>query len=146
MDAEELFRFDLNGFLLIRGVLGQDEVAALLATQRRQKQSPARQIWFNNAANRTSLPSSFVVRESEQRENADGVTLADLAELREAKQAGATDLCPLHWGRCFRDLIAQPRVWPILQQLCGERLRLDHVNVRARAAIATGSSCKFESS
>ena len=33
----------------------------------------------------------------------------------------------LHWHRYFRELVAHPRVAPILEELCGHRYRLDHV-------------------
>ena len=47
----------------------------------------------------------------------------------------------LHWNRAYRDLMAHPAVVPILEQLCGARFRLDHINVHTHVAAGySGSS------
>ena len=133
MDPEQAYRFDLDGYIVLRRALTPGSIADLLAIHRRQPWTPTLSNWFNNAANRTRKPSDFVIRESGDRVNPDGVSAAELAELTAARRAGDRSLCPLHWGEPVRELIAHPLVWPILEQLCGENFRLDHVNVRPRA-------------
>jgi hypothetical protein len=38
----------------------------------------------------------------------------------------------LHWDQSYRALIAHPRISPMIEQLCGPRFRLDHIDVTAR--------------
>jgi hypothetical protein len=47
---------------------------------------------------------------------------------------GNSEGAVLHWNRAYRDLMAHPTVVPILQQLCGPRFRLDHINVHTHVA------------
>lgn len=47
---------------------------------------------------------------------------------------GNSDGGVLHWNRTYRDVMAHPGVVPILEELCGQRFRLDHVNVHTHVA------------
>lgn len=47
---------------------------------------------------------------------------------------GNSEGAVLHWNRAYRDLMAHPTVVPILQELCGPRFRLDHINVHTHVA------------
>ena len=98
MDAEQAYLFDLQGFLHLPSVLEPSTISTLLSTAR------------------TNKPD-----DSPPRDPATGEPLGG----RGPKLRAANDT--LHWGREFRELVAHPRVAPILEELCGHRYRLDHV-------------------
>ena len=41
----------------------------------------------------------------------------------------------LHWDKAYRDAMAHPLIVPILEQLCGETFRLDHINVHTHDSM-----------
>ena len=55
---------------------------------------------------------------------------------RGAKLRGAQRM--LHYHPCFRELLAQPVVHPIVEELCGAGFRLDHVSVHSREGAFDG--------
>ena len=106
MDAEQAYLFDLQGFLHLPNVLKPSTISTLLSTTR------------------TNKPD-----DSPPRDPATGEPL----EGRGPKLRAAHDT--LHWGRDFRELVAHPRVAPILEELCGQRYRLDHVGDLLRPSL-----------
>ena len=46
-----------------------------------------------------------------------------------------SDAGVLHWDKAYRDAMAHPLIVPILEQLCGETFRLDHINVHTHDSM-----------
>ena len=40
---------------------------------------------------------------------------------------GDAEVSLLDWGKCYRDILDNPRISPILAAICGDRFRLDHI-------------------
>lgn len=107
MTPEEKFLFDLNGFLVVRGVLTPDEVhAANVAIDAHRSDIIERKGELRNTTVDTPL-------------GGDGSTgRCDLAGM-------------LQWPKphcdVFRSLLAHPKLIHVLNELCGEGYRMDHL-------------------
>jgi len=107
MSAEQKFFFDLNGFLVVRGVLSAEEVAAANAAI--------------DAHSNGTLERSGELRNTRKGSplGGDGVTgRCDLAGLLEWPEPHCNP---------FRSLLAHPQLLPYLVELCGEGYRMDHL-------------------
>jgi len=107
MTAEEKFFFDLNGFLVVKGVLSAEEVASANAAI----DCHAGEILEREGALRNTREGSPL--------GGDGVN-------------GRRDLAGmLEWPKpqCdpFRSLLAHSRLLPYFTELCGEGYRMDHM-------------------
>ena len=103
---EDRFLFDLNGFLVVRGAVSPDEVAAL------------------NAAIDDEAPAAAVAREAAALKNSLKDSGMDANNSR-------TDLGGmLAWegnhGAAFRSLLCHPKISPYLNDFLGAGYRLDH--------------------
>ena len=83
MDAEQAYVFDVNGFIVLRNVLTQEELGELRAL---------------------------------------------------AKPVEAGNMESMLHLKIYRDTMCHPAVTPIIQQLCGDNYRLDHLNVHTHVA------------
>uniref|UniRef100_A0A7S1XGP7 Phytanoyl-CoA dioxygenase n=1 Tax=Erythrolobus australicus TaxID=1077150 RepID=A0A7S1XGP7_9RHOD len=102
MDAEELFWFDLNGFLVVRGALSEREVAGL------------------NAAIDAHLPAARA-RDASALKNA-APESAMTASGSRVDMGGM-----LAWEEpAFRELLTQPTLTRYLTEILGKGFRLDH--------------------
>lgn len=104
---QERYLFDLNGFLVVRNVLSQDELAAAnAAIDAHQDHAQERSGILRNTRLRTPLAGD--------------------------NQSGRLDLGGmLAWPRphcdVFRSLLAHPKLVPALTALCGPGYRMDHL-------------------
>lgn len=83
MDAKQAYRFDVHGFIVVRGVLGAEE-------------------------------------------------LRELRALAKPIEAGNMESMLHH--QIYRDTLFHPTITPIVEQLCGENYRLDHLNIHTHVA------------
>ena len=99
--CSQAYLFDLNGFIVLPGLLDAETVAELKRDAKGvENNGPSSQQNFGNSE-------------------------------------GAV----LHWNQAYRDLMAHPKVVPILRELCGPHFRLDHINVHTHVAAGyPGSS------
>src|SRR5215475_7283696 len=113
MNETERYLFDLNGYLLLRGVLSEEEVDAI------------------NAAIDTALPSWDVVTNSRSvivgmpREHIEEELQGTSAE-ENRNPAYFYGGLMLDWGEPIRRLVGHQRIMPYLLELMGPTLRLDH--------------------
>jgi len=104
---EERYLFDLNGFLVVRGVLSPAEVAAANdAMDAHQEDAQER----NGILRNTRLRTPFAGDGSSGR--------LDLGGMLAWPSAG---------GDAFRSLLAHPKLVPALTALCGPGYRMDHL-------------------
>ena len=108
------YLFDLNGYLIIKDVLGADEVDALNRLIDRQNlPPPAESTRFGSAP---TLASSLIERESAVPES--------MARADKAAPAGSGFL---DWGKPFCDLLDHPAIMPVLRMRLGDAFRLDRL-------------------
>ncbi len=116
MDDHEKFLFDLNGYLVLENVLTPDEVAAC-----------------NRAIDQN--PDRVRVRSEEQ-------SLSGKSKALKGKQGRGDIWGMLTWAKpwCqpFRDLLAHPKIVPVLTEILGEGFRLDHLYGIAMEAGSEG--------
>lgn len=107
MTAEERFFFDLNGFLIVRGVLSSEEVEAA-----------------NAAIDKHA--DDILERHGDLRNTRNGSPLAGDGVHGRQDLAGM-----LQWPKphCdpFRSWLAHPKLLPYFTELCGEGYRMDHL-------------------
>lgn len=107
MNEVERYLFDLMGFMVLRGVLDADELAAL-----------------NAAVERAGVPALL-----DRTNYVHTGFLPDLDSQNPDESQGPVDLANgllTDWGPELRDLVDQPTVLPYLEELLGPDLRLDH--------------------
>jgi hypothetical protein len=114
MDEEQAYLFDLDGYIVLRGVVGEGTVRRLMASNRKR----------GEGADGRSSGERYRMEEAElaRRGNGSGA----------ARPRMSNDQSALHWDKSYRDIMAIPDICSILEQLCGRNFRLDHVNVHAR--------------
>jgi len=105
LSQREKFLFDLNGFLVIRGVFSQEEISAA------------------NAAIDTHLPD-LQPREGAELKNAKAGT--PLSATGSRNDMGGMLWWPKEESALFRSALAHPKLVPYYTALCGEGYRLDH--------------------
>jgi len=108
MTDTEKYLFDLNGFLIVRGVLSPAEVAQANAS------IDARQAEFKTRDDR------------DLRNTKDGTPLAGDG-VTPRKDLGGFMGWPSPDGDVFRKMLAHPKLVPYLNELCGSGYRLDHM-------------------
>jgi len=108
MTPAERFFFDLNGFLVVRGVLTQEEVAAANAA-----------VDAHSGDIRERLDQDL--RNTKPNSALEGDALKGRRDL-----GGMLGWDPPH-REPFRNLLAHPRLVPYLTDLCGAGYRLDHL-------------------
>jgi len=106
MNDTERYLFDLNGYIILRGVLSPNELTAL-----------------NGAVDAAGVPHLL--------ENTSYVHTGfpELDESNTDESAGPVDVVNgllTDWGSEFRNLVDHPTVLPYLEQMLGPQLRLDH--------------------
>lgn len=101
MKAEEKYLFDLNGYLLVRGVLSEPELKALHSA-------------IDEHAHEAVSRSSMALRNAGAGAFGDKGARRDLGGMLAWQTPG------------FRELLAHPKLAPYLTALCGEGYRLDH--------------------
>lgn len=107
MDDAERYLFDLNGFLVLRGVLSGDEVAAL--------REEVRTAGIDDAlTTRSYLHAGFPPG------------YYDHADTGEGGYGYSSESFMLDWGPKVRSLVAHPRLRPYLSAVVGPAYRLDH--------------------
>ncbi|EKX44930.1 hypothetical protein GUITHDRAFT_71713 [Guillardia theta CCMP2712] len=108
MTAQEKYLFDLQGFLVVRGVLSKDEVREA-----------------NEAID--AHADQFQSRTDDHLRNAKmGSPLAGDGATPRLDMGGMLGW-PAPYSNVYRKLLAHPRLVPYLNQLCGEGYRLDHM-------------------
>jgi hypothetical protein len=108
MSDTEKYLFDLNGFIVVRGVLSSEEIAAANAA------IDARQAEFHDRSDKS-------IRNTKENTPlaGDGVT--------PRKDMGGFIGWPSPDGDVFRNMLAHPKLVPYLNELCGSGYRLDHM-------------------
>jgi len=107
MTPEQKYLFDLNGFIVIRGVLSPEEIAAA------------------NAAIDANTPEFKERAESALRNTRDGTPLAGDGKTPRLDMGGMLGWQKPHCD-IFRKLLCHPKLVPYLKELVGEGYRLDH--------------------
>lgn len=120
MNETERYLFDLNGYIVLRDVLGPEELDAL-----------------NAGVDAAGVPGLL------NEVNYIHTGFPDSDDGNSDQAAGPVDLVNgllTDWGKPFRDLVDHPRILPVLEQLLGPQLRLDHsyaIFMRAGAGEST---------
>jgi len=107
MTPEQKYLFDLNGFIVIRGVLSPEEIQA--AHQAIDAHTPE----FKERA------------EKVLRNTRDGTPLSGDGKTPRLDMGGMLGWKQPH-SNIFRKLLCHPKLVPYLKELCGEGYRLDH--------------------
>jgi len=107
MTPEQKYLFDLNGFIIIRGVLSEEEIAAA------------------HAAIDAHTPLFKERAEKALRNTRDGTPLAGDGNTPRLDLGGMLGWPKPHCD-IFRKMLCHPKLVPYLKELCGEGYRLDH--------------------
>mmetsp|Transcript_41289 Transcript_41289/g.78930 ORF Transcript_41289/g.78930 Transcript_41289/m.78930 type:complete len:337 (+) Transcript_41289:158-1168(+) len=106
MSLEEKFLFDTNGYIVVKNVLSQEDLALA-----------------NNAVDQHA--ADFKERKGKLRNTKDGTPLAGDGSTGRFDLGGFLEW-ELPHSSVFRSILAHPALIPYLNELCGEGYRLDH--------------------